>query len=381
MTTSSSASQPTAPGEVQVRRALLSVSDKRGLADFARGLAELGVEIVSTGGTAGELEAEGIPIRSVESYTGFPEILDGRVKTLHPRIHAGLLAVRSSEEHVDTLNEHEIEPIDLVCVNLYPFERVSSKRGVGAQRGDREHRRRRAHADQGRGQEPRLRGGGGLARELRRGARGAAPERRAAVRSHPREPRPRGLRLHGALRHRHLPLVRRARGRLPRAAHHLVREGARPSLRREPPPAGRLLRRGGIANPPALDGLQAARQGAVVQQPARRGLRPPAGGRVRAARGGDHQAQQPLRRGRGRPPGRRLRARAGHGSPERLRRRLLLQPAGGAGAGRAPQLDVRGAGAGPRASTTTRSRCCRPSPTSACSRTRSAGARPSASTT
>src|SRR6188472_875198 len=117
-------------GEVQVRRALLSVSDKRGLVDFARGLTELGVEIVSTGGTAAELETEGIPIRSVESYTGFPEILDGRVKTLHPRIHAGLLAVRSSEEHVDTLNEHEIEPIDLVCVNLYPFERVSSKRGV-----------------------------------------------------------------------------------------------------------------------------------------------------------------------------------------------------------------------------------------------------------
>ena len=130
MATSSSASQPTAPGEVQVRRALLSVSDKRGLVDFARGLAELGVEIVSTGGTAAELEGEGIPIRSVESYTGFPEILDGRVKTLHPRIHAGLLAVRSSEEHVETLNEHDIEPIDLVCVNLYPFERVSSKRGV-----------------------------------------------------------------------------------------------------------------------------------------------------------------------------------------------------------------------------------------------------------
>ncbi len=130
MATSSNASQPTAPGEVQVRRALLSVSDKRGLVDFARGLTELGVEIVSTGGTAAELEGEGVPIRSVESYTGFPEILDGRVKTLHPRIHAGLLAVRSSEEHVDTLNEHEIEPIDLVCVNLYPFERVSSKRGV-----------------------------------------------------------------------------------------------------------------------------------------------------------------------------------------------------------------------------------------------------------
>ena len=120
----------TAPGEVQVRRALLSVSDKRGLVDFARGLAELDVEIVSTGGTASQLEEEGIETRAVEDFTGFPEILDGRVKTLNPRIHAGILAVRSESAHVDTLNEHEIEPIDLVCVNLYPFERVSSKRGA-----------------------------------------------------------------------------------------------------------------------------------------------------------------------------------------------------------------------------------------------------------
>jgi phosphoribosylaminoimidazolecarboxamide formyltransferase / IMP cyclohydrolase len=119
-----------APGEVQVRRALLTVSDKRGLADFARGLAELGVEIVSTGGTAAELGGEGIETRAVEDYTGFPEILDGRVKTLNPRIYAGLLAVRSDSDHVGTLKEHEIEPIDLVCVNLYPFDRVSSQRGV-----------------------------------------------------------------------------------------------------------------------------------------------------------------------------------------------------------------------------------------------------------
>ncbi|MGH2742258.1 MAG: bifunctional phosphoribosylaminoimidazolecarboxamide formyltransferase/IMP cyclohydrolase, partial [Thermoleophilaceae bacterium] len=94
------------------------------------GLAELGVELVSTGGTAGELAGEGIETRPVEDYTGFPEILGGRVKTLNPRIHAGLLAVRSDPAHVDTLNEHEIEPIDLVCVNLYPFERVSGRRGV-----------------------------------------------------------------------------------------------------------------------------------------------------------------------------------------------------------------------------------------------------------
>src|SRR5215211_1096042 len=122
--------EPDAPGHVQVRRALLTVSDKRGLVDFGRGLTELGVELVSTGGTARELGVEGVETRPVEDYTGFPEMLDGRVKTLHPRIYAGLLAVRENQEHVDTLNEHEIEPIDLVCMNLYPFERVASVRGV-----------------------------------------------------------------------------------------------------------------------------------------------------------------------------------------------------------------------------------------------------------
>jgi phosphoribosylaminoimidazolecarboxamide formyltransferase/IMP cyclohydrolase len=119
-----------APGELPIRRALLTVSDKRGLVDFARGLAALGIEIVSTGGTARELGAQGVETRSVEDYTGFPEILDGRVKTLHPRIYAGLLAVRSDEQHVVTLNEQQIEPIDLVCVNLYPFERVAVRRGA-----------------------------------------------------------------------------------------------------------------------------------------------------------------------------------------------------------------------------------------------------------
>jgi phosphoribosylaminoimidazolecarboxamide formyltransferase/IMP cyclohydrolase len=119
-----------APGDVRIRRALLSVSDKRAIVDFARGLIELDVEIVSTGGTARDLAEQGITTRTIEDYTGFPEILDGRVKTLNPRIYAGLLAVRSESAHVDTLNQHEIEPIDLVCVNLYPFERVSSQRGV-----------------------------------------------------------------------------------------------------------------------------------------------------------------------------------------------------------------------------------------------------------
>jgi phosphoribosylaminoimidazolecarboxamide formyltransferase/IMP cyclohydrolase len=132
-TTEGAAHEVTQPGAVRVRRALLTVSDKRGLVDFARGLAELGVEIVSTGGTARELESAGIGTRSIDDYTGFPEILDGRVKTLNPRIYAGLLAVRSKPEHVNTLGEQEIEPIDLVCVNLYPFERTAASRGASTE--------------------------------------------------------------------------------------------------------------------------------------------------------------------------------------------------------------------------------------------------------
>src|SRR3954454_18266192 len=120
-----------AAGEVRVQRALITVSDKRGVAEFARGLAEMGVEIISTGGTARFLAENGIETRAIDDYTGFPEILDGRVKTLNPRIYAGLLALRDNPEHVATLNEHGIEPIDLVCVNLYPFEQTAGRRGVG----------------------------------------------------------------------------------------------------------------------------------------------------------------------------------------------------------------------------------------------------------
>jgi phosphoribosylaminoimidazolecarboxamide formyltransferase/IMP cyclohydrolase len=120
----------TAPGEVQVRRALLSVSDKTGIVDFARGLAELGVELISTGGTAGALADAGIPHRSISDYTGFPEIMDGRVKTLNPKLYAGLLAVRDNPEHLAAAAEAEVELVDLVCVNLYPFEQTVAKRGV-----------------------------------------------------------------------------------------------------------------------------------------------------------------------------------------------------------------------------------------------------------
>ncbi len=121
----------TEPGTVRVRRALVSVSDKRGVVEFANGLTELGVEIVSTGGTAAALDAAGIAVRSIEDFTGFPEIMDGRVKTLHPKLYAGLLAVRSDGDHLDQVSKHNIELVDLVCVNLYPFERTAGRRGVG----------------------------------------------------------------------------------------------------------------------------------------------------------------------------------------------------------------------------------------------------------
>jgi phosphoribosylaminoimidazolecarboxamide formyltransferase/IMP cyclohydrolase len=115
------------PGGVRVRRALLSVSEKTGIVDFARGLVEQGVEIVSTGGTARALADAGVPVRAIEDFTGFPEMMDGRVKTLHPRLYAGLLAVRDNDEHLRAAAEHEIEPVDLVCVNLYPFEQTVAR--------------------------------------------------------------------------------------------------------------------------------------------------------------------------------------------------------------------------------------------------------------
>ncbi len=115
------------PGATRVRRALLSVSDKHGIVDFARGLHELGVEIVSTGGTSRELADAGLAVRAIEQFTGFPEIMDGRVKTLHPRLYAGLLARRDEDSHLQAAAEQEIEQVDLVCVNLYPFEQTVAR--------------------------------------------------------------------------------------------------------------------------------------------------------------------------------------------------------------------------------------------------------------
>jgi len=118
------------PDTVKVRRALLSVSDKTDLVPFAKALVSRGVELISTGGTARALRDAGLEVRSIDEITGFPEMMGGRVKTLHPKVHGALLALRDDEGHLASMREHGIEPIDLICINLYPFERTVSSPDV-----------------------------------------------------------------------------------------------------------------------------------------------------------------------------------------------------------------------------------------------------------
>src|SRR5919198_784773 len=115
---------------MKITRALISVSDKKGIAVFARALESQGVDIISTGGTAELLRKEKIPVREISSFTGFPEVLEGRVKTLHPRVHGGLLYKRGNSKHEKEAREQGFEPIDLVVVNLYPFEQTIAKSDV-----------------------------------------------------------------------------------------------------------------------------------------------------------------------------------------------------------------------------------------------------------
>jgi phosphoribosylaminoimidazolecarboxamide formyltransferase / IMP cyclohydrolase len=115
---------------VKIQRALISVSDKTGIVPFAQKLAKLGIEILSTGGTAKLLSDNGVSVKTVDSHTGFPEIMDGRVKTLHPKIHGGILAVRENAMHASQMEKNGIVPIDLVVVNLYPFKQAIAKPNV-----------------------------------------------------------------------------------------------------------------------------------------------------------------------------------------------------------------------------------------------------------
>src|SRR5699024_5804893 len=114
----------TMPDLIPIKTALISVSDKTDLIPFVRSLAQYGARIISTGGTARAISEAGIQVTPVEQITGFPEMMDGRVKTLHPKVHGGLLALRDKPSHAAALKEHNITPIDLACVNLYPFERT-----------------------------------------------------------------------------------------------------------------------------------------------------------------------------------------------------------------------------------------------------------------
>ena len=113
----------------KIKRALISLTDKSGIEGFAKELSDLGIEILSTGGTAKTIRQAGIKVMDVSEFTGFPEMLDGRVKTLHPKVHGGLLGMRSIPEHVAKMKEHGIENIDMVVVNLYPFEATIAKEG------------------------------------------------------------------------------------------------------------------------------------------------------------------------------------------------------------------------------------------------------------
>ncbi len=113
--------------EIKIARAIISVTDKSGVVEFGRGLMEFGVEILSTGGTAKKLTEGGVKVKEVSAHTGFPEMLDGRVKTLHPKIHGGILGLRDNEAHVKTMKEHGIGRIDLVLVNLYAFEKTVAR--------------------------------------------------------------------------------------------------------------------------------------------------------------------------------------------------------------------------------------------------------------
>src|SRR5471032_3302347 len=114
----------------KIQRALISVSDKTGLVPFAQILAQAGVELISTGGTAKTLREAGLAVKDISEHTGFPEMLDGRVKTLHPKVHGGLLFIRGNETHEAAAQQHGISPIDLVVVNLYPFEATVAKPNV-----------------------------------------------------------------------------------------------------------------------------------------------------------------------------------------------------------------------------------------------------------
>ena len=337
-------------------RALLSVYDKEGLVELAQGLSDLGWELVASGNTSAKLTEAGIAHIEVAEVTGSPEMLGGRVKTLHPKIHGGILADRSKPEHLADLEANGIDAIDLVVSNLYPFSSDPSIELIDVGGPAMVRAAAKNHEHVGIVTSPadypavlaELRASGSLSR------------------GHPPPAGPGRLRPHGGLRRGHRRLARRRRphaGRRPRGRHGGRRRGGR-AVRRpaaDPPPHARAHRGAALRREPAPARLAlprrrhgelvgrhgpARRQPAVVPQPLRRRRRlaagPRAGGRRRRRAGGrgHHQARQPVRRRRGRRPGHRLRAGARVRRAERLRRggghRGRRHRRGGRGRGRRP---------------------------------------------
>jgi phosphoribosylaminoimidazolecarboxamide formyltransferase/IMP cyclohydrolase len=209
---------------MKIRQALISLSNKDRALEFAQGLVALGVKLLSTGGTAKMLRDAGLEVTEVGDYTGFPEMLDGRVKTLHPKVHGGILARRDLPEHLTTIAQHGIPTIDLVCVNLYPFRETVAKPERDARRGDREHRHRRPGDGPFGGQELRRRGRGHRSSEDYPALLSEMAANEGALTcGHPLRPGQKGLRTHRALRRgdRQLADLSRRQGAdasLPRAA-------------------------------------------------------------------------------------------------------------------------------------------------------------------
>ena len=319
------------PDLVPIRRALISVSDKAGLVELAGTLAARGIELVSTGGTAQALRAAGLPVRDVAALTDFPEMLDGRVKTLHPMVHAGLLAVRDDPEHQAALEAYGIATIDLLVVNLYPFEATVAAGGdyaacvenidIGGPAMLRAAAKNHAFVTVVTDVEDYAallaeleRNGGATSLAFRRAQALTAYGRTAAY----------DAAVSGWLAGR--------AGRAGAASAELRRHaGPAAALRREPAPGGGLLSR----RQRAAGGRHraaAAGQGAELQQHQRHRRRLRAGGGVpgrRRAGGGDHQARQSLRGGAGRDP------------PRGLPRRLRLRPDLGLRRHRGAERDAR----------------------------------------
>ena len=328
---------------MKVQRALISVFNKSGLESFAKGLTDLGVQIISTGGTARLLKDAGIPVTLVEEVTGFPEMLDGRVKTMHPRLMAGILARRDVPEHMETINEHDIQPIDMVVCSLYPFEEVAEPARRDGRGRHREHRHRRARDDPRRGQEPRRRRRGHQPRGLRR----ACSTSCATTTASSSYDTLRDARHQGLPPHRHYDFVianwfSEARGRLPAVRDARLREGHGAQVRREPAPAGGVLLRGRAAPAPALDRSKQLHG----KQLGFNNLYD-----LNAARSicdeftlpcvDHHQAQQPVRLRARREPGRGLRQGVRVRSRQRLRLGHRRQPPVDVPLGRAPRRAVR----------------------------------------